>query len=79
MPAMEQGLQITHINFRIFEDFRKQTGADGLTCMNRNNGASSIWMLKKMMAASDPDHLKASFGETANQILATESREFWHD
>jgi hypothetical protein len=57
-------------HFTISQDLRKKTSPDILASMDRNNCASAIGVLEKMMAAFAADNFKPGLAQGSNKATA---------
>jgi len=65
-------LQFVPGEFAIPEDLGQKATTNGLTPVDRNNGASPIGMPQKMVAALDPDNIKPEPSQQLDDLGTTE-------
>jgi hypothetical protein len=63
----------------IAEDFREQAWPNDFSRMHGNDGDTTIWMQKKMMASLGSNNLESGIGEGPNDLFPSPPWQAAHD
>ena len=71
-------LELLSSDFTVAQDLRKETAPDSLTTMNRDNGATTVWVTQEMVTAFGSDDLETVFAKHFDQLCSGKRREGTH-
>jgi len=71
-------LKLLGCHFAISQDLRKKSSPDILAPMDRNNRASAIGVLEKMMTALAADNFESDLTQSSDKATACDGREGAH-